>query len=244
MSLRSQLMKEAVPRARFRHALATVILLLLGSVGANAVAEAGNWTGNYPPCDRHSEVLSHSHMNLAVRFATSDRRLAAQFARAMDFWATVLDMEWRIDNSRGCALAVVDGSARLFEPGQAARAQFPYTPAFQGWIAFNLKRSMRGDEQYFVAVHELGHLFGLVHNSSPSSVMYFLYLEGRVFLDGNDLMDLAAHHTLRAGRVGEQPIQSVPVLDLRQRSDAWGRYLGQPVDKRRNQPCERKGEQS
>jgi len=220
--LPSYLFKQAVPRARVRRVPALVIPLLFGSLLANAVAQTGNWTGNYLPCDGHSELLNHSHMNLAVRFSTSDRGLALQFARALDFWTTVLDMEWRSENSRACSLAVLDGAGGLFQSGQVARAQFPNTPAFQGWIAFKPKMPIGGDEQYVAAVHELGHVFGLVHNPSPSSVMYFLHLDGPVFLDDEDLRDLAAHHRLRAGQVGEAPIRSVPVLFERKVNEGTG----------------------
>ena len=212
MLVLSRRLKQAVTRMRLGRVLVPVFLFLSGVKTTLAVAAPGNWTGNYLPCDRHSELLNHSHMELAVRFSTSDRRLEAEFASALDFWATVLDMEWHREDSRGCSLAVVEGNRGMFEPGQVARAQFPNTPSFQGWIAFNPKFAPDRGEQYFMAVHELGHVFGLAHNPSPSSVMYFLYVGAPMFLDEGDLQALAAHHKLRGTVPIGQERRSVPVL--------------------------------
>lgn len=96
-----------------------------------------NWTGTYTPCDRHSDLLEKGHLNLGVRFQTSNPLLVAEFTRALDFWATVLDMEWREENSRGCAIQIIDGHRDLFTHCQVARAQLPDRSAFQGWIAVN-----------------------------------------------------------------------------------------------------------
>ena len=68
---------------------------------------------------------------------------------------------------------------------------------FQGWIAFNPKVILSGSERYLVSVHELGHLLGLRHDPNVSSVMYFVRVDGPVFLDSADLASLGAHHTLR-----------------------------------------------
>ena len=169
-------------------------------MAARAGEPPGDWSGNYLPCDRHQEVLKREHMNLGVRFSTADAGLAADFARAMNFWATILDMEWHEEDSRGCSIQIVDGVPGLFPSTEVARAQFPGRPAFQGWIAFNPKRDLPSSERYLVAVHELGHLLGLAHNPSARSVMYYLCLDGAVLLDAADLAALAAHHRLRAGR--------------------------------------------
>jgi predicted Zn-dependent protease len=50
---------------------------------------------------------------------------------------------------------------------------------------------------YLTAVHEIGHMLGLRHNPNPSSVMYYIDLEGSEVLDSCDLTSLAAHHKLR-----------------------------------------------
>jgi len=168
------------------------------AVGAtHAVEQPGNWTGDYQPCDGHAQLLSHERMVLGVRFATSNRRLAKEFARALDWWSGILDMDWHEDDSLNCAIQLVNGGARLFKHGEAARAQFPGQPSFQGWIAFNAKVPLPGDRLFVTAVHELGHLLGLPHSANPNSVMYFLSPDGPVFLDGSDLAALTARHKLR-----------------------------------------------
>jgi len=169
------------------------------------VARSVNWSGKYSPCERHSELLEKRHLKLGVRFSTSNSRLAAEFARALNFWATVLDMEWREDNSRSCAIQIVDGRPDLFIQGQVARAQLPDRAAFQGWIAFNPNISLPANETYIAAVHELGHLFGLPHNSSAWSVMFYLQVDGPLVLNESDLGDLAACHKLRVNRL-DQPL--------------------------------------
>jgi len=136
-------------------------------------------------------------MDLGVRLSTSNRELSAAFARAMDFWSGILDMRWHLEDGRNCAIQIVDGEPGLFKPAEAARAQFPGSPAFQGWIAFNPRITLSADELFSVAIHEIGHVLGLQHSPNAYSVMYFLALEGPVALDDGDLAALAAHHKLR-----------------------------------------------
>ena len=177
----------------------SIILCVLGACSLRAGELPGDWRGNYPPCDRHEELLKHEHMNLGVRFLASDPGLAAAFARAMDFWAGVLDMEWHEEPGRDCAIQVVNGDRKLFHSADVARAQFPDRPSFQGWIAFNPKVELSAEERYMVAVHEVGHMLGLPHNPNARSVMFFLCVDGPVMLDAADLEALAARHRLRVG---------------------------------------------
>ena len=62
-----------------------VFLLLAASFGL-ADASPQNWSGNYPPCNRHHDLLSREHVNLGVRISTSNPALARQFEHAMEFW--------------------------------------------------------------------------------------------------------------------------------------------------------------
>ena len=164
---------------------------------ATAAERPGDWTGNYPPCGRSADLLNRNRMDLGVRLSTSNRELSAAFARAMDFWSGILDMGWHLEDGRNCAIQIVDGEPGLFKPAEAARAQFPGSPAFQGWIAFNPRITLSADELFSLAIHEIGHVLGLPHSPNTHSVMYFLALDGPVFLDDGDLAALAAHHKLR-----------------------------------------------
>ena len=189
-----------------------IMLCLMIAFTVRAGERPGAWTGRYPPCDGHAEVLKREPMNLGVRFSNSNPALNAEFARAMSFWASILEMNWHEEDSRACAIQAVDGDPDLFRPGEVARAQFPGLPEYQGWIAFNPRVSLPANELFLTAVHELGHLLGLQHSSNASSVMYFLALDGPVFLDSSDLAALATRHRLRAvagtGDVPESAVQA------------------------------------
>jgi len=61
-----------------------------------------NWSANYPPCNRHAELLRQGHMDVGVRVATANPFLAEQFRRALDSWARILDMDWHEDDTQNC----------------------------------------------------------------------------------------------------------------------------------------------
>jgi hypothetical protein len=185
-----------------------IFLVLAASLGI-AEASPPNWSGKYAPCNRHFDVLNREHMNLGVKFSTSNTALARQFALAMEFWTGVLDLEWHDVDSQDCSIQLVDGTPELFNSANtcrcvSARAQLPDLPAFQGWIAFNPSLKLNEHEMFLTSVHEIGHLLGLPHNPSGSSVMFFLVLDDSMSLDAADLDALAGRHKLRAG-VSEKP---------------------------------------
>jgi hypothetical protein len=180
--------------------------ILLGTCALANSESLANWTANYPNCGHHTELLKHDRMNLGVRLATANPVLAKQFKLALDFWATVVDLDWHEDNSEDCAIQLVDGHRDLFEPepeNVAARSQFPDRRGFQGWIVFNPAVPLSRAELYRISVHEIGHMLGLRHSANTLSLMYGLDLECSESLDAADLASLSAHHKLRIASVNE-----------------------------------------
>src|SRR5262249_16486446 len=154
-----------------------------------------------------TELLKRDHMDLGVRVATNIPYLAEQFRRALDSWARILDFDWHADDSENCSIRLLDGEHGLFNPPTiVARSQMPGRLNFQGSIAFNPTRKLSGDELYRIALHEIGHIFGLQHSSNASSIMFFLDLDGLDWLDSKDLAQLAAHHKLRLASF-ERPVK-------------------------------------
>lgn len=184
--------------------MAGPIFLLLFISGLLAAEPAANWSADYPRCKQRSELLRHGPLNLGVRFNTSNLVLAKQFRRAMDFWASVLDLEWHEESTENCSMELVDGERDLFEPNphnMVARSQFPDRRDFQGWIVFNPEVALTPAESYRISVHEIGHIFGLRHSHNTGSLMYDLDLECSQELDAADLASLRARHKLRVPAV-------------------------------------------
>jgi hypothetical protein len=174
-----------------------ISLWLLVCLGVAVGETPANWSANYPPCKRHSELLKREHMDLGVRVTTANPVLAAQFRRALDSWAKIIDLDWHEEDSENCSIELVDGESGLFEQNMAARSQLPDRLGFQGWIAFNPARTLTETDLYRISVHEIGHVFGLRHSANGYSVMYGLNLDGLDWLDLDDLTALATHHKLR-----------------------------------------------
>jgi Matrixin len=171
-----------------------IVLLLLSSV--NMLAESSS-TAPHSNCDRHAELLKGDHMVLGARIDTANPVLAKQFRRALDFWTSVLDLEWHEENSIACSLQLTDAPNGFLDTSIAAQAQDPQSADFQGWIEFDAAAALTETEMYYYSVHEIGHLLGLGHNPSHRSVMYFKDAPGPERLDTTDLMALATIHKLR-----------------------------------------------
>ena len=183
-----------------------ISLWLLVAIGAAQAESPANWSANRPPCNQHSELLKRGHMDLGVRVATTNPLLAEQFRRAMDSWAGILDLDWHEDDTQSCSILLLDGARELFQPVYvAARSQLPDRLNFQGCIAFNPAQTLSAGELYRISVHEIGHILGLQHSVSATSVMYGFDLEGPEWIDLTDLAVLAAHHKLRIATF-DQPV--------------------------------------
>ena len=175
-----------------------IFLWLLVCISLAEAETAANWSSNYPPCNRHSELLRQGHLDLGVRVATTNPSLAEQFRHAMNSWASILDLDWHEDDTENCSIQLVDGKPELFHLSViAARSQLPDRLDFQGWIAFNPSQTLNEAEMFRIAAHEIGHILGLQHSSNAMSVMYGFDLEGLKWLDPTDLAALATRHKLR-----------------------------------------------
>jgi hypothetical protein len=181
--------------------------------------EGTNWSRRYPECKNRDELLKKGHMEISVWIATSDPVWAEQQARALNFWSSVLDMNWYpADKPEDCALAFVDGNPSFMDPETIGIAQMPTWKGFQGLIAVNLSESARTPEQKFRnAVHELGHVWGLAHNTIAASVMCPYDVGTYKVLMKPDVAALEKRHALRPGVSPEMVVVSghVPESDLR-----------------------------
>jgi hypothetical protein len=139
-------------------------------------------------------------MELGVRFDAVSPILREQFGHAMDFWARVLDMDWHPDDTSNCAIRVAEGPPENFALDDVAQADSLELDTFGGEISFNPAVSMESSELYLISIHEIGHLFGLEHNPSAKSVMYFIEVEGPQTLDETDIAAVAVRHKLRDNR--------------------------------------------
>jgi hypothetical protein len=174
-----------------------------------------NWTGKYAPCERHDDLLSHGHLDLAVRISTANAVLAEQFENALDYWSGVIDLNWHeVGATDECSMQLVDGTPSLFNwcVCMSARSQLPDREDFQGWIAFNPRYKLSKDAMFLDSVHEIGHVFGLAHNPDESSIMSSFGRDERsALLDAADLDQLALRHAMRPGIMGPRGRKNVIV---------------------------------
>lgn len=181
----------------------TIAAILLSCISGAVAQQQMNWVAQIKPCEQSRELTKHDHMELGVWMNTSNPTLVEQFRRALEFWSHIVDMTWHERNSQRCSLQVVDGNSALFTSDViAARSQLVDRQFFRGWIAFNPRCRLSELDIYLTAIHELGHTFGLQHNSNPKSVMYFLNPDAPPFLDDQDLESLARQHKLKSSSLG------------------------------------------
>jgi hypothetical protein len=153
-------------------------------------------------------------MSLGVRISSSNSALAREFEHALDFWSTVLDLEWHPENSNDCSISLVDGTPALFDwcACTSARSQLPDRPAFEGLIAFNPRLKLSRQEMFLDSVHELGHLLGLNHNPDEASIMFFFGLDKFEWLQESDLSALSMKHSLKPGFLLRHGFAKLPVV--------------------------------
>jgi hypothetical protein len=137
-----------------------------------------------------------------------------RFGRRSRFWNTVLDAYFYEEtNLNACVVRIINGGPDIMNHAMVARSQITELANFLGKIAVSpgAATETSSAEMYGAAVHELGHMLGLKHNTNIHSVMYFLDLDGNESLDSKDVSDLRAHHQLRPAAVsaGLLPIQPV-----------------------------------
>jgi hypothetical protein len=171
---------------------------LLGLFSISMLAESSS-TAPHAICKQHAELLKRDHIRVGARIDTANPVLAKQFRRALNSWATVMDLNWYEDNSDACSLQLTDAPDGFSDPSIAAQAQHPGTSEFQGLIQFNVALPLTETDMYYYSVREIGHLLGLKHNPSHRSVMYFDDARGPERLDSTDLIALATIHNLRIG---------------------------------------------
>jgi hypothetical protein len=129
------------------------------------------------------------------------------FRLAFGFWNSVLDANLHEETDiDACSVRIIDGDTAILSGSVAARSQIINWANFRGKIAVSpfAAREMNSAEVYATAVHELGHMLGLKHNTSNRSIMYFLDVDGTEVLDGQDILraEQAAHAA--AANLGEE----------------------------------------
>lgn len=172
-------------------------LTLFCALCSLAAQPAGTSIAPLQACTNSSDLLKFDTMNVGVQFATSNSQLAIQFANAMDFWASIIDMQWHMERDSHCSIQLFDGQPKLFEDSTVAKAHRADRSDSAAWIAFNPKAPLTSSELYLTAVHEIGHLLGLSHNPDGLSVMFYTNRPAATLLDETDLRALTRVHKLR-----------------------------------------------
>lgn len=189
------------PMIKTRRLLASLLTTCLGCVaqGTAGAQPRTNWTSTDAACSRYNDLRNRVLGDIGIKIDASEP-WAAGFRRAINFWNTVLLANFHEEtNLNACSVRIIEGDSNTLHDGIVARAQIPEWADFRGKIAVRPAgvSELSRTEIYGIAVHEIGHLLGLRHNTSPDSVMYFLDVNGDEVLDLKDLVALSRHHKVR-----------------------------------------------
>ena len=122
------------------------------------------------------------------------------FRRAIRFWNMVVAAKFHEETKlNGCSIRIIYGRRNVVNRLVVARSQMIDRDDFRGKIAVSptAPRELSSPEIYATAVHEIGHMLGLKHNTRTHSVMYFLNVDGTEALDGEDILELSRLHKVR-----------------------------------------------
>jgi hypothetical protein len=158
-----------------------------------------NWISADAPCAKLDNVRKPLLREIGVKIDAAEP-WAAAFRHALRFWNTVLEANFHEETDlSACSVRIIDDSPGILGHAVAARSQITSLANFGGKIAVSqvAAKEMDRSEIYAAAVHEIGHLLGLKHNSNIHSVMYFLDVDGTGVLDGKDILELSRRHELR-----------------------------------------------
>ena len=143
------------------------------------------------------EFRQRGPLHLRVYIGTSRMDLRSAFVQALNFWSTVLEMDWRNTDQKNCDMELVDQPESAFASWVAALAY-----RSTGQIAFNPAFKHSAAQNYSISVHEIGHLLGLRDRVPESAINNRSFMRGgnnvgNETLDTQDLSALAKLHRLR-----------------------------------------------
>lgn len=124
-------------------------------------------------CQASADLLSQEHLTIRAKLDQVSAVDGWALQEALKYWAGVLDLDWKQDNDLNtCNLEL------LYTTEQTARIAYtimPHAIGFDGAIYLNTTYRTPANRLAEVAllIHELGHVFGLVHNPDLNSVMNY-----------------------------------------------------------------------